>query len=115
MKVLTAGGGSYLTGSEIADAVVRYGLALAKRRDVDLVDIPFVGDGQVRRAIFTIGWRCDTRSVTCAADGEELVELGTTFALDAKANAVARRRAHAFSPEEAAALTWPEAGGDPAL
>jgi hypothetical protein len=112
MKVLTAGGGSYLTGSEIADAVVRYGLALAKRRDVDLVDIPFVGDGQVRRAIFTIGWRYEAQSVTCAVDGDELVEVGTTFALDAKANAVARRRAHAFTAEEAAALTWPEPGGD---
>jgi hypothetical protein len=115
MKLLTAGRGSYLTGSEIADAVVRYGLALAKRRDVDLVDIPFVGDSGVRRAIFTIGWRYEARSVTCAIDGEELVEVGTTFALDAKANAVARRRAHAFTPEEAAALTWPEPGGGPAL
>jgi hypothetical protein len=115
MKVLTAGGGSYLTGSDIADAVVRYGLALARRRDVDLVDIPFVGDGQVRRAIFTVGWRCETRSITCADEGDELVEVGTTFALDAKANAVARRRAHAFTADEAAALTWPDPGGDQAL
>lgn len=115
MKVLTAGGGSYLTGSDIADAVVRYGLALAKRRDVDLVDIPFVGDGEVRRAAFTIGWRCDTRTVTCAHDGEELIEVGTTFALEAKANGIAGRRAHPFTTEEAAALTWPELGGAPAL
>lgn len=115
MKLLTAGGGSYLTGSEIADAVVRYGLALARRRDIDLVDIPFVGDGGVRRALFTIGWRYEARSVTCISDGEELVEVGTTFALDAKAHAVSRRRAHAFTPEEAAALSWPEPEGDPAL
>jgi hypothetical protein len=115
MKLLTAGGGSYLTGSEIADAVVRYGLALAKRRDVDLVDIPFLSDGRVRRAIFTIGWRYEARSVTSAVHGEELVEVGTTFALDAKANAVSRRRAHAFSPEEAAALMWPEPSGEGAL
>ena len=115
MKVLTAGGGSYLTGSEIADAVVRYGLSLAKRRDVDLVDIPFVRDGRVNRASFTVGWRCDARTVTCADEGDELIEVGTTFELEAKANGIARRRARAFTSEEAAALTWPDLGGDPAL
>jgi hypothetical protein len=115
MKLLTVGGGSYLTGSDIADAVLRYGLALAKRRDVDLVDIPYLGEGHVRRAAFTIGWRCETRAVTCAAEGDELVELGTTFALDGKASAATQRRARPFTADEAAALSWPTTGPDHVL
>jgi hypothetical protein len=115
MKLLNVGGGSYLTGSDIADAVLRYGLVLAKRRDIDLVDIPFVVGGRVKRAAFMIGWRCETRAVTWAVEREELVEVGTTFALDGKASAARERQARAFTPEEAAALTWPDAEGGPAL
>jgi len=115
MKVLTVGGGSYLTGSAIADAVLRYGLALAKRRDIDLVDIPFLGDGGVRRALVTIGWRYEMRAVTAPTEGEELEEVGTTFALDDKASAATEKHARPFTPEEAATLVWPEADGGPAL
>lgn len=115
MKVLIAGGGSYLTGSDIADAVLRYGLALAKRRELDLVDIPVLVGGAVRRAVFTIGWRCETRAETCRTEGDELFEDGTTAALAGKASAAGAKRAHPLSVEDAAALSWPDTAADPAL
>jgi hypothetical protein len=109
MKMLTVGGGSFLTGSAIADAVLRYGLALAKRRDVDVVDIPYLaGIDDVRRAEFTIGWRHAVQAVTRSVAGDELVELGTTFSIDGKATAATIARAHPFTPEEADELTWPD-------
>jgi hypothetical protein len=116
MKMLTVGGGSYLTGSAIADAVLRYGLALARRRDVDLVDIPYLaGAGEVRRAEFTIGWRHTVQAVTRSIAGDELVELGTTFAIDGKATSATVVRAHPFTPEEADALSWPDLDGGLAI
>jgi hypothetical protein len=115
MKVLIAGGGSYLTGSDIADAVLRYGLALAKRRELDLVDIPVLVGGAVRRAVFTIGWRCETRAETCVTEGDELVEAGTTSALAGKASAAGAKSAHPLTTEDAAALSWPDTDADPAL
>ena len=116
MKMLTVGGGSYLTGSAIADAVLRYGLALAKRRDVDLVDIPYLaGAGDVRRAEFMIGWRHTVQAVTQTIDGEELVEVGTAFAIDEKATATMVPRARPFTPDEAAALSWADPDGGAAI
>jgi len=109
MKLLTTSVGSYLTGTAIADAVLRYGLTLAKRRDVDIVDIPYLGeDGEVRRARFTIGWRYDIQATTQPTFGAELVEAGTAFALEGKAGSLAAVRAGEFSSEEAAEITWPE-------
>lgn len=113
MKMLTVGGGSYLTGSAIADAVLRYGLALAKRRDIDLVEIPYLtGGGAIRRAEFTIGWRHNVQAVTRPLHGDELVEVATTFAIDGKAAAAAVARARPFSPGEAGELFWPEPDGE---
>ena len=61
MKTIRTAGGSFLTGTEIADAVTAYGLALARARDLDVVDIPFVTEaGSVSRAQFRIGWLIDT-------------------------------------------------------
>lgn len=116
MKLLTAGGGSYLTGSAIADAVLRYGLVLARRRDIDLVDIPYrTAEGLVRRVAFTIGWRYDIQAVTSEAAGDELVEAGTTLAIEEKADAPAGSSAHPFTPEEAAGFEWPDLYGEYAV
>jgi hypothetical protein len=113
MKMLTVGGGSFLTGSAIADAVLRYGLALAKRRDIDLVEIPYLaGGGAIRRAEFMIGWRQNVQAVTRPIHGDELVEVATTFAIDGKAAAATIPRARPFTPDEAAELYWPESEGE---
>jgi hypothetical protein len=101
MKLLTNRNGSYLTGTEIADAVLRYGLALAKRQDVDIVDVPFVGsDGVIRRVEFTVGWQADTDAVSDAEPMDELVEVDTILSIYAKAESRAVVHAQPFSNEE---------------
>lgn len=61
MKTVITTSGSFLTGGELADAVAAYGLALARARELDVVDIPFVtADGAPRRVQLRIGWRIDT-------------------------------------------------------
>jgi hypothetical protein len=45
MKVLTTVHGSYVTGSEIADAVVRCHDAVTATREIDCISVPFVHDG----------------------------------------------------------------------
>jgi hypothetical protein len=57
MKTLTTGAGSYLTGDDIADAVLEYWRALTRDRQVDIVDIPFLDACGCRsRAQLAIGW-----------------------------------------------------------
>ena len=42
VKTIITASGAFRTGTEIADAVTAYSLALARARAVDVVDIPFV-------------------------------------------------------------------------
>lgn len=44
MKLITTALGSYLTGDDIADAVLEYGHALARDQRTDLIEIPIVVD-----------------------------------------------------------------------
>jgi len=103
MKLITSRVGSYLTGSEIADAVMRYGLALARKQQLDLVEIPFVSnDGSVRRAQFTVGWQVETAAISRVEPSDELVESDTAELLNAKADSVGVISARPFSAEELA-------------
>lgn len=105
MKLLTSRNASYLTGNEIADAVMHYGLALARRQELDVVDIPFVAtDGEVRRVQLMIGWLTDTAAVSDGYRAEELVESDTTRSLVAKAESVGVVHARPFSEEELSRL-----------
>ena len=103
MKLITSRAGSYLTGTEIADAVMRYGLALARKQELDLIEIPFVSnDGSVRRAQFTIGWQVETASISRVEPSDELLEADTAELLNAKADRVGVLSARPFSAEELA-------------
>ena len=105
MKLLTSRNGSYLTGDDIADAVMHYGLELALPRELDIVDIPFVADdGAVRRVQLTVGWLADTAAVTHAQPVEELVESDTASSIRYKADHVGVVRATPFSEDEHAEL-----------
>lgn len=88
MKRIYHPGGSIVTGSELADAVMLYAEALSKRRETDVVDIPVIAaDGVPGRAQFLIGSSSQLVSVT-SADGEhELTETATTQALHDKVRA----------------------------
>lgn len=97
MKRIYHPGGSIVTGSALADAVMLYAEALSNRQETDVVDIPVIAaDGSHGRAQFLIGSSSQLVSVT-SADGEsELTETETTQALQDKV------RANAMSPS----LVW---------
>jgi len=104
MKLLSNRAGDFLTGTEIADAVLQYDLALARARTVDLVDIPVVSDAG-GRAQFLVGWLTDTASTAADDLGEELVDPGTVIDLYHQAARIGVVRALPFTPEEAADAT----------
>lgn len=85
MKRIFHPGGSVITGSDLADAVLLYAEALCNRRQVDVVDIPVMGeDGQLLRAQFLIGSSSQLMSVTTQSLSPELVEPETTEFLHRK-------------------------------
>ncbi len=102
MKLLTNRNGSFLTGDELADAVMRYGLALARTRELDIVDIPFLAsDGTVRRVQLSVGWNVDTTATSSDSDGiGELVEHETVRSMNAKTASTSVQRGHPFSEDE---------------
>lgn len=101
MKLLINRSGSYLTGDELADAVIRYGLALARRHEVDVVDIPFLtADGALRRVELTVGWTAETAATSSGEQGQELTESDTARLMNEKAERMAVPRAYPFSLEE---------------
>ena len=86
MKRIFHPGGSVVTGSDLADAVLVYAEALSGRSQVDVVDIPIISDEGIHgRAQFLIGSASQLVSVTAEAATIELVELGTTELLRRKA------------------------------
>ena len=89
MKEILTARGSFSTGSELADAVVLYGAALARAHDIDVVDIPFVRPGgTVGRASFAIGEGIPIASVTATRRGEEISEPGTLLDILDRAKAI---------------------------
>jgi hypothetical protein len=109
MKIISTRSATFLTGSEIADAVLGYGFALARGRQIDLVEIPVRGDdGSSRRAQFTVGWLADASAATVAEDREELTEPDTVIDLYDKAARVGVVRARPFTPAELSEFRLPD-------
>lgn len=106
MKVLSNRNGSFLTGDDLADAVMRYGLALARKREIDVVDIPFrAADGAVHRVQLSVGWNVDTTATSSGTDGtDELVEHETARSMNAKAASADILRGHPFNDDEFAQM-----------
>jgi len=74
VKNIVSRTGTFRTGDDIADAVMVYSLALARHREVDIVDFPFVSEeGAPGRVQLTIGWMLDAAAVTCR-NGHELYD-----------------------------------------
>jgi hypothetical protein len=60
MKSIPVASRSFLTGTGIADAVMRYRLQLAFAETMDVANIPFLSsDGSINRAQICIGCRTD--------------------------------------------------------
>jgi hypothetical protein len=88
MKRIYHSGGSIVTGSELADAVMLYAEALGNRHETDVVDIPvIVDDGSAGRAQILIGASSQLMSVTSADGTLELVETATADAIRHKVHA----------------------------
>lgn len=93
MKTIRTARGSFLTGDEIADAVTSYGLALARARELDVVDIPFVAqNGSVNRAQFRVGWFIETVVTADEQPTDELIDVDTIFDLLAKSRSLTASR-----------------------
>ena len=108
MKYLATHSGRFLTGTELADAVQNYGVALERVQQLDLVEIPVIDlDGRAARATFAVGWSADTATITAPDRSEELAEVDTVIGLYEKADAVGIIRAHPFTAAEVDALSWP--------
>lgn len=101
MKAIVTAYGSYSTGTELADAVVAYGLALARDHAVDVVDIPFVSaSGRIERVQLRVGWLSDMSSVTVDVVAEELLEDDTLLTLMEHTEAVDGSRGETFAKED---------------
>lgn len=107
MRTLTTPQGSFLTGSALAEAVLKYDQALSDVGTTAAVDLPvLVGDAKLARALVTVGWRQCLESATSDADVDELTDDHAVRGLDALTAAVAPRRGTAFSEGELAEIDW---------
>jgi hypothetical protein len=78
MKELLTRVGTYATTDVVADAVMKYALALARAHRLDVVDIPFLADdGKARLVQLRIGWMVDIDAVG-AVSGVEGSEEAVT-------------------------------------
>ncbi len=79
MKRIFHPGGSVVTGSDLADAVMHYAQSLSGRSQIGTVDIPIITDtGEAGRAQFLIGASSQLVSVTSESILSELVDAATT-------------------------------------
>ena len=78
MKRIFHSGGSVVTGSDLADAVMHYAESLSGRSQFDVVDIPVVSDtGEPGRAQILVGGSGQLVSVTSESLARELIETET--------------------------------------
>ena len=93
MKTIVTAYGSFATGSDVADAVTRYGVALARRQAIDVVDVPFVtADGRTGRVQLRVGWLCEMATVSVDGARGELEEDGTVLGLMRRTQSGIRER-----------------------
>ncbi|MDY0910902.1 hypothetical protein [Microbacterium sp. CFBP9034] len=75
MKALTNRVGTFLTGDEIADAVMEYSGALAQEHRTEVVELPFItGSGDVGHVKMLIGWQSDVTAIREGHHHREMVD-----------------------------------------
>jgi len=95
MKALTNRVGTYVTGDGVADAVLSYALALARARQLDVVDIPFISGREVARVKMMVGWMVDIDAVSRGRGDPELTDPALTDDLKAREGSL---HAHGNTP-----------------
>jgi hypothetical protein len=109
MKKIVTTYGSFATGAELADAVTRYGVALARTHTVDVVDLPIVtADGTAGRVQLRVGWLCDMATVSEDGAWGDLREDDTLLALIERTALVDGRRRR--PPRMKSVTDWSVAG-----
>lgn len=87
MKQLHIGGDSLITGTDLADATMELAARLAQIDEIELVEIPFVGDdGQTGRARLILGPSTQIWSRTVRSDHPELIDPVTVLAMRTRAD-----------------------------
>ena len=110
MKALTTRVGSYVTGDAVADAVLSYALALARARQLDVVDLPFIaGGGEVARVKMMVGWMVDIDAVSRGHGDPELTDSALTDDLKAREGSL---HAHGNTPLSADDMVSLDAMGE---
>src|SRR6478752_6706261 len=104
MKTVSTRLGTYVTGSDLADAVLTLAAASANARRVEVVDIPVVAGGADHRARFMVGWMTEVSVQTLDSEADELEEPATLIDLLDRSASVGVRRARPFTPEQLTAL-----------
>jgi hypothetical protein len=109
MKVISNSVGSFLTGTDIADAAMQLHVALAHRRRVDVIDIPFInGEGSRSRVQLPVGRCVDVVSEDCQPGVDELLDAPTTKSLEARSVALRDGVGVAFTAEDLSTVSWDE-------
>jgi hypothetical protein len=109
VKLLVTRYAAYLTGDDVADAVMAYDLALSRAQKLDVVAMPFIDAADVRReAQFTVGWQMDTSTISQSdRDGGELEDSVLVDHLAMKASALGQYTGKPFEADDAPA-EWPQ-------
>lgn len=109
MKLLTNSVGTYATGDAVADAVLRYALALARAQELDVVDVPFVADGEHARVQITIGWMVVLDAISIGRLDTDFTDAAFIADLQHRENGL---HAHGNTPLTAAEMVGTDTLGD---
>ena len=89
MKLLSYAGATYSTGTAIADAVLAYSLALARRQLVELVTLPFISEsGEKLHLEIPIGWMREIAGISQPTTDAELEDPAIVDGLTARTQAL---------------------------
>ena len=99
MKQITYAGKSFVTGSDIADAVVRLTAALGISSETSAVTIPAMDEnGHVTTADLVLGPATEILAIAITSDLPEIIDAEVVASLDSRAAHLSPSRAVA-SPE----------------
>ena len=98
--------GSYLTGGELADAVVHASADLARRHEVELIVLPFVdAQGASACATLPIGWGCHIAVLSTGGPGD-LVDYDALESIRVAGRSELALRGSAFTADDVASMDW---------
>ena len=93
MKQITYAGKSFVTGTDLADAVMRLTAALGLSHETAGVTIPAMDEnGHITTADLVLGPATEVLAIAIASDGEEIVDAQIVAGLDERTRVLAPAR-----------------------